>query len=141
MLPTQSMPPFAPGSFNSPFGAPQIVDVDCGGIGCYALPHGAWYVNCDGGTWVVFLIVPWQPDAFANPCRAPGTGLIFEPFPVTDPRPPPDWLPCPPPPPVPSQPDEWVLVQPGCSGLVLADGENVLITGSGTATIIQAFSV
>jgi hypothetical protein len=32
-------------------------------------------------------------------------------------------------------------VQPGCSGLVLADGQNVLITGSGTATVIQAFSV
>lgn len=140
MLPTQTQPPFAPGTWGSPFSAPLVVDLDetCG---CWTFPKGAWVVNCEGGNWVVFLIVPWQPAAFANPCRAPGTGLIFEPLPVTDPTPPPAWLPCPPPPPCPPQPEEWILVQPCSSGLVLADGENVLLVGSGEATIIQAFSV
>ena len=33
------------------------------------------------------------------------------------------------------------LVQPNSAGLVVADGENVLITGGGCATIIEAFSV
>ena len=33
------------------------------------------------------------------------------------------------------------LVPPGASGLVIADGQNVVITGSGCATLTQAYSV
>ena len=33
------------------------------------------------------------------------------------------------------------LVQPGSSGLVVADGQNVIIAGSGFAQITQAYSV
>ena len=134
------MPPFAPGSFNSPFGAPQVIDLS-EWPGAFTLEHGAWVVCCDASTSVVFLIFPWQPEAFANPCRAPGTGLIFENPPPTTPFPPPaPWSVCTPPQPM-LQPHECVLVQPGMSGLVLADGQNVLIVGTGVATVIQAFSV
>lgn len=136
------MPPFPPGSFNSPFGAPQVIDLSDWG-GTFTLDHGAWYVCCDGGTEVVLLIFPWQPEAFANPARAPGTGLIYENPPPTTPFPPPaPWTVCVPPSQVPQiQPHECILVQPGMTGLVLADGQNVLVVGSGSATIIQAFSV
>lgn len=34
-----------------------------------------------------------------------------------------------------------ILVQPGSGGLVIADGQNVVISGEGTATLTQAYSV
>jgi hypothetical protein len=35
----------------------------------------------------------------------------------------------------------FTLIPPGSGGTVLADGQNVVLTGSGCATIIEAFSV
>jgi hypothetical protein len=38
-------------------------------------------------------------------------------------------------------PNTFTMIGPNAAGTVLADGENVQLVGSGTATIIQAFSV
>jgi hypothetical protein len=152
MLPVFAWPPGPPGASLSPFGQPRKVDVSrhCNG---FVIPPGAWVV--DPGCNRVVMFRP--PVSTANPARSPGTGLLpgsippplpkcgyfppFKKFADTQPtrrpgRRPPNWY-------------GWVFVNapsstllaPGQSGLVIADGQNVVITGGGCATLTQAFSV
>jgi hypothetical protein len=162
MLPVSAWPPGSPGASLSPFGKPRQVCIDCNG---FVIPEGAWVV-ATGANRVVMFYPPVQP----TPAKTPGTemlpGSVQPQFPCapkwhryndvvecfrawqratgnTDPpirplagRRPPNWfgwqfVPAP----------SSILVPPCASGLVVADGQNVVITGSGFAQITQAYSV
>ena len=162
MLPVSSWPPGSPGASLSPFGQPRQVKV-CGNG--FVIPKGAWIV-ATASNRVVMFYPPVQP----TPAKTPGTEMlpgsvqpqcpcapkwrrfndVVECFRAwqratgnTDPpirplagRRPPNWfgwqfVPAP----------MSTLVPSGASGLVIADGQNVVITGSGCATITQAYSV
>jgi hypothetical protein len=127
----------------------------------YVLPKGAWVVQTGGNQ-----VVQYRPPVVNyNPARVPGTGVLpgqtqppwqscgpawewpkfndqvewyrargkIAPKPGTRP---PNWF-------------GWtfvsapfsILIASGQSGLVLADGQNVVITGGGFATVTQAYSV
>jgi hypothetical protein len=162
MLPVSAWPPGSPGAALSPFGRPRQVCVDCNG---FVIPEGAWVV-ATGSNRVVMFYPPVTP----SPARTPGTGLLSgsipppcgcpprwrkfndsleafrarqratgDSFPPLYPfagRRPPNWF-------------GWkfvnapssTLIPPCASGLVVADGQNVVITGSGFAQITQAYSV
>jgi hypothetical protein len=120
------------------------------------IPKGAWIVATGSNRVVMF----YPPVVNVNPARTPGTGLLPGTIPAT---PPPCGCPPGPPPfrkfndtipirPPGRRPPNWfgwkfvpapssTLVPSGASGLVIADGQNVVITGSGCATITQAYSV
>jgi hypothetical protein len=157
MLPVSAWPPGPPGASLSPFGQPRQICV--GSIG-FVIPKGAWIVNTTSNQVVMY----YPPVVNFNPARVPGTGVLPgqqapqkcgcppKPWPKFNdqvdwyrehgrigPRPgsrPPNWF-------------GWTfvsapfstLIPTGGSGLVLADGQNVVITGSGSATITQAYSV
>jgi hypothetical protein len=149
MLPVSSWPPGPPGASLSPFGQPRQVKV-CGNG--FVIPKGAWIVATGSNRVVMF----YPPVVNSNPARTPGTGLL----PGSTPRAAPcgctppfrkfnDTIPIRPPG---RRPPNWfgwtfvpapssTLVPSGASGLVIADGQNVVITGSGCATITQAYSV
>jgi hypothetical protein len=155
MLPVSAWPPGPPGASLSPFGQPRQVGIPSFG---FVIPKGAWIVST-GSNQVVMFFPPVIPH---NPARSPGTGLLPGSIPPN--RPPGE---CPPAefrprfrkfadtPPLPPgrRPPNWfgwrfvpapfsTLVPPGSNGtLVLADGQNVVITGGGFATITQAYSV
>jgi|SRR5580704_5207637 hypothetical protein len=156
MLPVSAWPPGPPGDSLSPFGAPRQVTVPSYG---YVIPKGAWIVST-GSNQVVMFFPPVVPH---NPARTPGTGMLPGQIPPDCPPPP-----CPPsnvwrPPfqkfndtplqPPGRRPPNWfgwrfvpapfsTLVPPGSTGqLVIADGQNVVITGGGFAQITQAYSV
>ena len=153
MLPVSSWPPGPPGASLSPFGMPRQVKV-CGNG--FVIPKGAWIVATGSNRVVMF----YPPVVNVNPARTPGTGLLPGTIPAT---PPPCGCPPGPPPfrkfndtipirPPGRRPPNWfgwkfvpapssTLVPSGASGLVIADGQNVVITGSGCATITQAYSV
>jgi hypothetical protein len=158
MLPVSAWPPGPPGASLSPFGAPRDICVpSCG----YVLPKGAWVV-ATGGNRVVMFRPPLVPS---NPARVPGTGRLPGSMPPTCPPcpPPPSW-------PKYHDRVEWyrsqgrigprpgtqppnffgwnfvgapctTLVPSGSGGLVVADGQNVVIVGGGWANITQAYSV
>jgi|SRR5580692_1024533 hypothetical protein len=164
MLPVSAWPPGPPGASLSPFGLPRQV---CVGSNGFVIPKGAWIVQ-PGANSVVMYFPTFTPF---NPARTPGTGLLTAPpqrcgcppkqwrkfndsveafrayqratgdasppiYPFAGRRPP-NWfgwkiVPAP----------SSTLVPPGGSGLVIADGQNVVICGGGgTATITQAYSV
>jgi len=163
MLPVSAWPPGPPGASLSPFGMPRQINVGqhCNG---FVIPKGAWIVSTGANRVVMFYppVVPY------NPARTPGSGLLSSPPPPASPQcgcppSPPgfrkfndemDWFRAhgrigPPPG---RRPPNWfgwkfvnapcsTLLQSGQSGLVLADGQNVVIAGSGCATITQAYSV
>jgi hypothetical protein len=153
MLPVSAWPPGPPGASLSPFGQPRQVKV-CGNG--FVIPKGAWIVATGSNRVVMF----YPPVVNVNPARTPGTGLLPGTIPPTpppcgcQPGPPPfrkfnDTIPIRPPG---RRPPNWfgwkfvpapssTLVPSGASGLVIADGQNVVITGSGCATITQAYSV
>jgi hypothetical protein len=158
VLPVSAWPPGSPGASLSPFGLPRDICVpSCG----YVLPKGAWVVQT-GANRVVMFRPPVIPS---NPARVPGTGRLPGSIPPT--RPP---VPCPPSWPKFNEQVEWfrskgrigpppghrppnffgwafvnapctTLIPSGSGGLVLADGQNVVITGGGWANITQAYSV
>jgi hypothetical protein len=155
MLPVSAWPPGPPGAYLSPFGQPRQVKI-CGNG--FVIPKGAWIVATGSNRVVMF----YPPVFNVNPARTPGTGLLPGSMPQTCPPP----CGCPPSGPPPFQkfndtipirppgrrPPNWfgwkfvpapssTLVPSGASGLVIADGQNVVITGSGCATITQAYSV
>ena len=160
MLPVSAWPPGPPGASLSPFGMPRQINVGqhCNG---FVIPKGAWIVNTGANRVVMFYppVVPY------NPARTPGTGQLSSPPPPACPPPAPprfrkfndemDWFRAhgrigPPPG---RRPPNWfgwrfvsapfsTLVPPGSTGqLVIADGQNVVITGAGFAQITQAYSV
>ena len=158
MLPVQAWPPGPPGASLSPFGQPCQVNVG-GSINGFVIPKGAWIVSTGANQVVMFF-----PPVERFPAqRTLGTGLLPGSIPPNSPPP------CPPPnvwrpqfqkfndtPPQPPgrRPPNWfgwqfvcapfsTLVPSGCTAgqLVIADGQNVVITGSGFATITQAYSV
>jgi hypothetical protein len=153
MLPVSAWPPGPPGASLSPFGQPRQVKV-CGNG--FVIPKGAWIVATGSNRVVMF----YPPVVNYNPARTPGTGLLPGTMAPTSPPcgcppgPPPfrkfnDTIPIRPPG---RRPPNWfgwkfvpapssTLVPSGASGLVIADGQNVVITGSGCATITQAYSV
>lgn len=164
MLPVSAWPPGPPGASLSPFGKPRPVSIGSHG---YVIPKGAWIVSTTANQVVMFF--PPVVDNF-NPPRSPGTGLLPGSIPPGSrcgcpPTPPPwtwpkfddqvEWYrdhgrngPNPG-----RRPPNWygwkfvpapfsTLVPPGSTGaLVIADGQNVVITGVGSATITQAYSV
>ena len=154
MLPVSAWPPGPPGASLSPFGKPRQVAVPNFG---FVIPKGAWIVST-GSNQVVMFFPPVVPH---NPARTPGTGYLPGQSPQTRRCPPTnEWRPpfrkfndTPLQPPG-RRPPNWfgwrfvcapfsTLVPPGCltGQLVVADGQNVVITGSGFATITQAYSV
>jgi hypothetical protein len=152
MLPVSAWPPGSPGASLSPFGQPRQVAIPSYG---YVIPKGAWIVST-GGNQVVMYFPPVVPN---NPARSPGTGLLPGQVSPSSCPPPNVWRPqfkkfadTPPQPPG-RRPPNWfgwkfvcapcsTLVPAGSTGqLVLADGQNVVITGGGFATITQAYSV
>ena len=163
MLPVSAWPPGPPGASLSPFGQPRQVAV-CGNG--FVIPKGAWIV-ATAGNRVVMFYPPLGPPH--NPVRTPGTSLLPGSIPPTKccclPLTYNETVECfrawqrktgntdPPLRPIPGhRPPNWfgwrfasapssTLVPPGASGLVVADGQNVVITGSGCATITQAYSV
>jgi hypothetical protein len=162
MLPVSAWPPGPPGASLSPFGTPRGI---CVGNHGFVIPKGAWIVSTGSNSVIMYF----PPVVNFNPARTPGTGILpgsrsapppncgCPPTPPrtwpkfndqvdwyrahgrTGPRPghrPPNWfgwqfVPAP----------MAVLLAPGASGLVVADGQNVVIQGGGQATITQAFSV
>lgn len=164
MLPVQAWPPGPPGASLSPFGKPRQINVGCCPNG-FVIPRGAWIVATGSNQVVMFF----PPVVNSNPARTPGTGILPGTVPPTKcgcpPNPQPQWAkfndrvdwfrsqgrsgPRPG-----TQPPNFfgwkyvcapcsTLVPSGCltGQLVLADGQNVVITGSGFATITQAYSV
>lgn len=161
MLPVSAWPPGPPGASLSPFGLPRQVSIGPNG---YVIPKGAWIVATGGNQVVMFF----PPVVNSNPARTAGTGILPGTVPPSKcgcpPNPQPQWPkfndrvdwyrsqgrsgPRPG-----SQPPNFfgwkyvcapcvTLVPPGAIGtLVIADGQNVVITGSGCATITQAYSV
>jgi hypothetical protein len=157
MLPVSAWPPGPPGASLSPFGKPCQINVGCYCNG-FVIPKGAWVVNTGSNRVVMF----YPPVPSSNPARTPGPGMLPGSIPPQS---------CPPPtfhkyndvveawrahgrigPPPGRRPPNWfgwkfvnapcaTLLQPGQSGLVVADGQNVVIGGSGFATITQAYSV
>lgn len=165
MLPVQAWPPGPPGASLSPFGKPHRVNVSraCNG---YIIPKGAWVVHTEANQVMMFVPSWWmalqnQPQKQMGTGFLPGsappagrtrlthdqhlerwrawqraTGINWGPIQPTPGEVPPNFA-------------GWsyvrapgrVLVQANSAGLVVADGENVVITGGGCATIIQAFSV
>jgi hypothetical protein len=161
MLPVSAWPPGPPGASLSPFGLPRQIDVGQYSNG-FVIPQGAWIVSTTSNQVVMFF----PPVIPTNPARVPGTGLLPGSVQQTSRCgcPPPSW------PkfndqvewfrsqgrigPTPGhRPPNWfgwqfvnapfsTLVPSGCAGqLVLADGQNVVITGTGFAAITQAYSV
>jgi hypothetical protein len=167
MLPVQAWPPGPPGASLSPFGKPRQI---CVGSNGFVIPQGAWIVQT-GGNKVVMYFPPvvnsnpartpgtsllsqppappkcgcpptpprWRKfndtvEAFRAYQRATGdAGPPLYPFAG---RRPPNWFgwkfvpaPC------------STLIPSGGSGLVIADGQNVVIQGGGWAQITQAYSV
>ena len=169
MLPVQAWPPGPPGASLSPFGQPRQVSIGSNGFvipkGAWIVATGANSVVMyfppvsntnparSPGTGMLPGSIPPSTQ-----CGCPPTEPRFLPFNETveafrawqrktgntDPplyqfagRRPPNWF-------------GWkfvcapftTLVPPGSTGvLVIADGQNVVITGGGCATITQAFSV
>ena len=153
MLPVSAWPPGPPGASLSPFGKPRQVNVGRCPHG-FVIPQGAWVVAT--GTNSVIMFRP--PVSNSNPARSLGTGLLPGSIPPTGPPPPNVYRPCfrkfadTPIRPPGRRPPNWfgwkfvdapgsTLLAPGQSGLVIADGQNVIIAGSGCATITQAYSV
>jgi hypothetical protein len=170
MLPVSAWPPGPPGASLSPFGLPRQVNVGCNGFvipkGAWIVQCGS---NCvkmffppvtfsnparTPGTGMLPGSIPPQQTCGCPPPCPPKTWRKFndavEAFRAwqretgqTDPplrqfagRRPPNWfgwtfVPAP----------SSTLVPSGASGLVVADGQNVVITGSGCATLTQAYSV
>jgi hypothetical protein len=170
MLPVSAWPPGPPGASLSPFGKPRQVKVCGNGFvipkGAWIVATGS---NCvkmfyppvtfsnparSLGTGMLPGSIPPQQTKCGCPPSQPRTFRKFndevEAFRAwqratgqTDPplrqfagRRPPNWfgwtfVPAP----------SSTLVPSGASGLVVADGQNVVITGSGCATITQAYSV
>ena len=150
MLPVSAWPPGPPGAALSPFGPPSQVNVGAN-VNGFVIPKGAWIVSTSSNQVVMYFppVIPY------NPARSPGTGIL----PGASPRRSSHWRPpfqkfndTPTQPPG-RRPPNWygwryvcapfsTLVAPGSTGqLVIADGQNVVITGSGFATITQAYSV
>lgn len=170
MLPVSSWPPGPPGASLSPFARPRQINVGqhCNG---FVIPKGAWVVRTGANRVVMFMppvrtdnparspgtgLLPGQPPPPPAPPRPPlrqqfvrhndyleawraWQRCVGRTDPPIRPRPgrrPPNWF-------------GWsfrdapslTLVQPNSGGTVLADGQNVVIGGSGCATIIQAFNV
>jgi hypothetical protein len=163
MLPVSAWPPGPPGASLSPFGTPRQINVGCHVHG-YVIPKGAWIVRT-GSNRVVMFTPTYDP--WLNIPRTPGTGYLPGQTPPQPPscgcppkpprsfpkfntvveayraagkigpppgRRPPNWFgwrhdPCAP---------GATLVQSNSAGLVLADGQNVVIGGSGFAQITQA---
>jgi hypothetical protein len=155
MLPVSAWPPGSPGASLSPFGTPRDICVpSCG----YVLPKGAWMVQTGGNQVVMFR----PPVTNFNPVRVPGTGIL--------PGSTPPVCGCQPSwpkfndqveycrslgkiaPPLGKRPPNFfgwsfvnapsaTLIPTGSGGVVLADGQNVVIVGGGWANITQAYSV
>ena len=168
MLPVSAWPPGPPGASLSPFGQPRQINVGCFCNG-FVIPTGAWVVATGSNRVVMYYppVIPSNPartpgtglvGGAVPPTSCPPKGPppfrrfddVLEGFrawqrktgdagPPIYPfagRRPPNWfgwqfVPAP----------SSTLVPSGASGLVIADGQNVVITGSGCATITQAYSV
>ena len=168
MLPVQAWPPGSPGASLSPFGKPRQVGIGSNG---FVIPTGAWIVATSSNQVVMFYppVVNSNPARTPGtgllsgevpvepPCGCGPSPKRFRKFNDTvedyrawqrasgrtDPplyqfagRRPPNWfgwnfVPAP----------MSTLIPAGSSGLVIADGQNVVITGTGCATITQAYSV
>jgi hypothetical protein len=170
MLPVSAWPPSRPGASLSPFGTPKTVNL-ASFSGVYPLPKGAWIVNTTGNqvvmripsmTWAGVNQTPGTgllpgsvPPAPPPGCPAPfqwptwddylegwrawqrTTGRTDPPIrPLAGHRPPNffGFFPDP-------NAIMFTLIPSCASGTVLADGQNVVLTGGGCATIIEAFSV
>ena len=171
MLPVSSWPPGPPGASLSPFGQPRQVCVGSNGFvipkGAWIVQCGSNSVimffppvmpfnpaRTPGTGMLPGSIPPAQSKCGCPPPGPPKTWRKFndsvEAFRAwqretgnTDPplrqfagRRPPNWfgwtfVPAP----------SSTLIPSGASGLVVADGQNVVISGSGTATLTQAYSV
>lgn len=166
MLPVSAWPPGPPGASLSPFGKPHVVNLSCQCGGFCILPTGAWVVHT-GANQVMMFVPSWRTALQNQPTQALGTGYLpGQPGPPGPTAPTHDqyleswrawqrqtginWGPIQPRPgSVPPNFGGWkyvpapsrTLVQPNSAGLVIADGENVVLTGSGCATLIQAYSV
>lgn len=167
MLPVSAWPPGPPGSSLSPFGKPRTIDLACFTQG-FVLPKGAWIAHTGSGNQVVMFVPSWRKALYHQPQRQMGTGFLPGSPPPPGPTPPTydqrleawrawqrktgnNWGPTPPGPPG-RTPPNWggwtfvnapsrVMVRPCSGGLVVADGQNVVLTGAGCATLIEAFSV
>lgn len=167
MLPVYAWPPSSPGASLSPFGRTHHVCVSsCGCI----IPPGAWVVGTTSNSVVMFFprhdpwigvnqtpgtgLVPGQTPPPPPPnCPPPPQWLSYDAYVAawrvwrqqTGWTPSQQW-------PLPGrQPPNFfgwrgvnapsrTLVGPNSGGLVIADGQNVVITGGGTATLTQAYS-
>lgn len=171
MLPVSAWPPGPPGDSLSPFGRPRQIRVDChphGFVipkGAWVVQTGANQVIMfrppvettnparTRGTGILPGSTP-PSRGTPPPCPLPKQFMRYNDYVEawrawqrkagrTDPpirplpgRRPPNWF-------------GWALrdapsatiVRPNSAGTVLADGQNVVIAGSGCATIVQAFSV
>lgn len=166
MLPVSAWPPGPPGSSLSPFGKPVTIELSaqCSGT---ILPKGAWIAHTGPSNQVVMFVTDWRTALYNQPQRQMGTGFL----PGSPPNPGPTqptydqkleawraWqrqtgrnfmVPPGPPGRTPPNWDGWqatpapyrIMVRPCSSGLVVADGENVVATGIGGITFIEAFSV
>jgi hypothetical protein len=112
-----------------------------GGGGFFVLRQGVWMIKCGTGNNVqLFYVLPdTHPDEPHEPFQAPGTGLTR----ALPPNPNPPWPGWPQWPPLPPHPN-WVLteelIKNGQNGVAFCDGQNVVLIGTGNATIIQIFS-
>lgn len=143
MLPVTTRPPKRPGSWGSPFGPPTEIDLSHhpdprarAGEGIYVLPKSGWYIQCGTGNRVqlIYTLDEDEHGEHPEPWKIPGSGVLA--------MRPPEWGHLPyPPRPGDNSVKSMELIAPGKAGSVFADGQNVTIEGSGTATIIQVFSV
>ena len=137
MLPVTTRPPKRPGSWGSPFGRPEEIDLSNhpderprarAGNGIYVLPKSAWYVECGPGNRTQLY---YSLEEFSEHPEHPHPWMAR----------PPEWGHLPTPPPSDSNDvRKMELISPGKAGSVYADGQNVVIEGTGKATIIQVFS-
>lgn len=168
MLPVQAWPPGPPGASLSPFGKPRQVCIDCNG---FVIPKGAWVVNTGANCVKMFFppVQPSNPCRTPGTGLLPGSIPPNRPPPPYGccPLPPTynEAVECfrawqrrtgdtdPPLQPIPGfRPPNFfgwkfvpapssTLVGPCAAGLVVADGQNVVIQGGGFAQITQAYSV
>lgn len=161
MLPVFSWPPGVPGASLSPFSKARRVCV--GSCGCI-IPPGAWVVSTTSNSVVMFFP---QTDPWVGVQQTPGTGLVPGTSPPPPPCPPMSYndqvaawrawrqqTGCTPsqqfpiPGRLPPNFFGWsrvsapsrTLIGPNSGGLVIADGQNVVIT-AGEAYLHQAYSV
>lgn len=150
MLPVTTRPPRRPGGFGSPYGRPTEIELadhhhpEHGhppGHGQFVVPKGVWIIKCGplNAAWLTYKILVDDDGHVLD-----GDDSPFNPWNIPRSRagyPPPDWSRNQPPPPPSNSVRREELIKPGTTGTIFADGQNVTVDGSGTATVIQVLGV